>query len=44
MDFDGAGTQVGGSLIYMTLDDWGRFGELLVDGKGPSGAQVIAPA
>ena len=44
MDFDGAGTQVGGSLIYLTLDDWGRFGRLLIDGKGPTGAQVIAPA
>lgn len=44
MDFDGAGTQVGGSLIYMTLDDWGRFGELLIDGRGPTGAPVIAPA
>lgn len=44
MEFDGSGTQVGGSLIYMTLDDWGRFGRLLIDGKGPTGAQVIAPA
>ena len=44
MDFDGAGTQVGGSLIYMTLDDWGRFGRLLIDGKGTTGTQVIAPA
>ena len=43
MDFDGAGTQVGGSLIYMTLDDWGRFGQLLIDGRGPGGVQVIAP-
>lgn len=44
LDFDGAGTQVGGSLIYMTLDDWGRFGRLLIDGRGPGGAAVIAPA
>ncbi|WP_419807442.1 serine hydrolase domain-containing protein [Sphingomonas sp.] len=44
MEFDGAGTQIGGSLIYMTLDDWGRLGQLLIDGKGPTGAQVIAPA
>lgn len=42
-EFDGAGTQVGGSLIYMTLDDWGRFGALLLDGKGADGAQAIAP-
>ena len=38
LDFDGAGTQVGGSIIYMTLDDWGRFGTLLLDG-----GRVIAP-
>lgn len=44
LEFDGAGTQIGGSLLYLTLDDWGRFGRLLVDGKGPTGAQVIAPA
>ena len=38
LDFDGAGTQVGGSIIYMTLDDWGRFGTLLLDG-----GRVITP-
>lgn len=43
MDFDGAGTQIGGSIIYMTLDDWGRFGQLLLAGKGGDGDQVIAP-
>lgn len=37
-DFDGAGTQIGGSIIYMTLEDWGRFGAVLM-GKGG----VIAP-
>ena len=41
-EFDGAGTQIGGSLVYMTLDDWGRFGSLLIDGKA-NAAQVIAP-
>ena len=41
-EFDGAGTQVGGSLVYMTLDDWGRFGQLLIDGRA-GGRQVIAP-
>lgn len=44
MEFDGAGTQIGGSLLYMTLNDWGRFGQLLIDGRGPTGQQVIAPA
>ena len=43
MDFDGSGTQIGGSIIYMTLDDFGRFGSLLLDGKAPDGTQVIAP-
>jgi CubicO group peptidase (beta-lactamase class C family) len=43
LEFDGAGTQVGGSLIHMTLDDWGRMGRLLVDGKAPDGTQIVAP-
>ena len=42
-DFDGAGTQIGGSIIYMTLEDWGRFGALLMAGKGSDGTQAIAP-
>ncbi len=43
MEFDGAGTQIGGSIIHMTLDDWGRIGRLLLDGEGVEGAQAIAP-
>lgn len=43
LDFDGAGTQVGGSIQYMTLDDWGRMGALLIDGRAADGARVIAP-
>ncbi len=43
MEFDGAGTQIGGSIIHMTLNDWGRFGSLLLEGKGTDGSQVIAP-
>ncbi|WP_425230782.1 serine hydrolase domain-containing protein [Sphingomonas sp.] len=43
-EFDGAGTQIGGSLLYMTLDDWGRLGQLLIDGRGPDGRQAVAPA
>lgn len=43
LDFDGAGTQIGGSLIYMTLDDYGRWGQLMLRGQGTDGAQVIAP-
>jgi CubicO group peptidase (beta-lactamase class C family) len=43
MEFDGAGTQIGGSLIYMTLDDWGRLGTVLLDGRNASGVQVVDP-
>lgn len=43
LEFDGAGTQIGGSLIYMTLDDWGRMGTLLIDGKAENGARVVPP-
>jgi CubicO group peptidase (beta-lactamase class C family) len=43
LEFDSAGTQVGGSLIHMSLDDWGRMGRLLLDGKSKNGTQVIAP-
>jgi CubicO group peptidase (beta-lactamase class C family) len=43
MDFDSEGTQIGGSIIYMTLDDWGRFGKLLLDGKGADGTQALSP-
>jgi CubicO group peptidase (beta-lactamase class C family) len=43
LDFDGAGTQIGGSIIYMTLNDYGRWGQLLLQGKGADGTQVIAP-
>ena len=37
-DFDGAGTQIGGSIIYMSLEDWGRFGQVMMGRAG-----VIAP-
>ena len=43
LDFDGSGTQIGGSLIYMTLDDYGRLGQVLLDGKGINGRQIVAP-
>jgi CubicO group peptidase (beta-lactamase class C family) len=43
MEFDGAGTQIGGSIIHMNLDDWGRFGALLMAGKGVNGEQAISP-
>jgi CubicO group peptidase (beta-lactamase class C family) len=37
-DFDGSGTQIGGSVIYMNLEDWGRFGQVMAGKAG-----VIAP-
>jgi CubicO group peptidase (beta-lactamase class C family) len=43
LEFDGAGTQIGGSLIYMTLEDWGRLGTVLLDGKNADGTQVVDP-
>ena len=43
LEFDGAGTQVGGSLIYMTMPDWVRMGRLLIDGRAYDGSRVIAP-
>lgn len=43
LEFDGAGTQIGGSLIHLSLPDFARVGALLLDGKGADGAQVIEP-
>lgn len=42
-EFDGAGTQIGGSLIHMSLPDFARLGGLLKDGRAADGTQVIAP-
>jgi CubicO group peptidase (beta-lactamase class C family) len=44
LEFDGAGTQIGGSIMHMTLDDWGRVGGLLLDGRNAAGRQVVDPA
>lgn len=44
LEFDGAGTQIGGSIMHMTLDDWGRVGSLLLDGRNAAGRQVVDPA
>lgn len=43
LEFDGAGTQIGGSLMHMTLPDWARLGRLLIDGRSFEGRQVLAP-
>ena len=42
LEFDGAGTQIGGSLIYMTLDDFARFGAVLRDGTGAGGRRIVS--
>lgn len=45
LEFDGAGTQVGGSLVHMPLDDWGRFGTVLLTGRSADGAaEIVSPA
>jgi CubicO group peptidase (beta-lactamase class C family) len=44
LEYDRSGTQIGGSIMHMTLDDWGRIGGLLLDGKAADGRQVIDPA
>lgn len=43
LEFDGAGTQVGGSILHMNRPDWGRFGMLLLDGRSLAGRRVVAP-
>lgn len=43
LEFDGAGTQIGGSIIYLNLPDFARMGALLIDGRAADGTQVIAP-
>ena len=43
LEFDGGGTQIGGSLIHLSLDDFAHMGRLLLDGTGADGTQVIAP-
>jgi CubicO group peptidase (beta-lactamase class C family) len=42
LEFDGSGTQVGGSILHMNLPDWGRFGMVLLDGRNLAGRPVIA--
>jgi CubicO group peptidase (beta-lactamase class C family) len=41
LEFDGAGTQVGGSLVHISLPDWARLGTVLLDGRGPDGRTAI---
>ena len=43
LEFDGAGTQIGGSLIHLHLSDFVALGQVLLDGRGAGGVQVVAP-
>ena len=40
-EYDAAGTMVGGSSIWATARDWGRFGEFLRHGGSVKGAQIV---
>ena len=40
-EYDAAGTLVGGSAIWATARDWGRFGEFLRHGGSVRGAQIV---
>lgn len=42
-EFDARGTQIGGSLIHATAQDWARLGEVMRTGQGPDGTQIISP-
>ena len=42
VEYDAAGTMIGGSMMHMTARDYGRFGELLRRrGRGPTGHQIL---
>ena len=40
-EYDAAGTLMGGSMIWATARDWGRFGEFLRHKGSVSGAQIV---
>lgn len=42
VEYDAAGTMIGGSFLHMTARDYARFGELLRShGRGPGGHQIV---
>ncbi|MBX9797404.1 serine hydrolase [Sphingomonas sp.] len=43
LEFDGGGTQIGGSLIHLPLSDFARMGQVLLTGRNLAGQEVIAP-
>lgn len=41
IEFDRAGTMIGGSIMHATARDWAKFGEFLRNGGSIGGAQLI---
>ncbi|MCK0530322.1 serine hydrolase domain-containing protein [Sphingobium agri] len=42
VEYDAAGTMIGGNFLHMTARDYARFGELLRNhGRGPNGHQIV---
>ena len=42
LEFDAAGTLIGGSLMHATARDWAMFGEMLrLKGRAPGGEQLV---
>lgn len=43
LEYDAAGTLIGGSLMHATARDWARFGEFLRNKGSVGGAQLVPP-
>jgi len=43
-EYDAAGTMIGGSMIWATARDWGKFGEMLRHKGSVGGAQLVPRA
>jgi CubicO group peptidase (beta-lactamase class C family) len=43
-EYDAAGTMIGGSMIWATARDWGKFGEMLRHKGAVNGAQLVPKA
>lgn len=43
-EYDGAGTMIGGSMVWATARDWARFGEFLRHEGSVEGAQIVPRA
>ncbi|WP_246205028.1 serine hydrolase domain-containing protein [Altericroceibacterium indicum] len=40
-EYDASGTMVGGTLLWASASDWGRFGEFMRNGGSVKGVQVV---